>query len=161
MAITVSQGTNVTASTVALAQAFPTIGSYAYSQDVPGQSIFTNIANAVDQPNFIRTSVTEVADVFKKSSAVPVPGQSTAGVSVLNQLIETWKVADDGGGTFPPKAWYLPVNAYMVISMPIDVNITDAMMTALVARLAGASCRTAADTVGAQIRKIQRGLSRL
>lgn len=157
MAITSATGVNYTNLTVSLAASFPTAASVAYSQDEPGQSILTNVTSAIDQPSSIRTSVQAVADVFKKANCNPVPGQILGGVDILTQLVEVWKMTDNVLGT----SWYLPVSARAVYTLPTDPNISALDLTTLVARLAGCSCRAVGDTIGAQLQRIQRGVTRL
>lgn len=160
MATTVSQGTNVTAATTALPVLFPAVGSYSYTQETPGESIYTNAVNAIDQPNSIRASVSTIKDIFAKTGIMPIPGQCITGKSTLTQNFEAWKVVDDGGGLYNPVTYYLPVQIRTVISYPDDPWITDAMITALYGRNVGAMLRAVGDLCGTQQRKLARGIVR-
>lgn len=134
MAITVETGTGQTSSGTALTPLAPAPGGYGFTVDDPGQSVAKNVINALDQPNTLRVSVSNVADVFKGSDAAAVAGQRTDGLSALVQITETWKVTDTVTGA----VYYLPISAHFVLKVPIDANITGAALEALVARLVGA-----------------------
>lgn len=141
MSITVETGTGQTSSGTALTPLAPAPGSYGFTVDDPGQAVMKNVVNGLDQPNTIRYSLATVADVFKGSDVSAAAGQRADGLSILAQITESWKVTDSVTG----EAYYLPVSAHMVLKVPVDANVTGALLAALVARLAGALDRGTTD----------------
>lgn len=136
MAIALSTGsgstTNVTAAQTLL---MPTVGSFKLLSNSPNEAVYVNVAGALDQPNKVRHAVQTVPDMFKGLDIEPDAGQRTDGLSILSQIIETWKVEDAANTAFNP--YYLPVSAHMVIKLPIDALITSNVLGSLFLRLAG------------------------
>lgn len=156
MAITVETGTGQTTSGTALTPLAPDAGSYGYTVDDPGQAVMKNVVNALDQPNTVRCQVATVADVFKGSDVAAAAGQRTDGLSILVQITESWKVTDSVTGD----VYYLPISAHMVLKIPVDANITGALLQALVTRLVGSLDRGAAD-VADSLTSLSHGVVRL
>lgn len=160
MAIAMATGTGqAIASTVDFVPTQPTLASYAYSKDEPGEAVYSNIAGALDQPNTIRYAVASIADVFKNSPVAPITDQPVDGLSILVQVNEVWKVADSANTSFVP--YYLPVSAHMVLKVPTDEYVTAAAVVSLVARLAGAPMRAAGDNMSVALGQLLHGVTRL
>lgn len=136
MAITLATGTQaaIVSGVEGLFPHIPNTGAFAYSKDDPGESILTNVLAPLDQPNSLRFSSTEVADIFKNSPTAPAAGQSTRGLHLLTQVNEVWKCTDSVSG----ETWTLPVSAHLVLKLPIDAEVTAARCVDLLRRLMGA-----------------------
>lgn len=160
MAIAMATGTGqAVAATVDWVPLQPTIVSYDYSKDEPGETIYTNIAGALDQPNTIRCAAAPIADIFRGAPVDPITDQTVDGLSILVQVNEAWKVNDSANTSFVP--YYLPVSAHMVLKVPVNEYVTAAAVVGLITRLAGAPMRAAGDNMSVAISKLLRGVVRL
>lgn len=135
MSISVSVGTGQTESGTAITPLALAPAAYRASVNDPGLTLLQNVSNALDQPNTVRYSVTDVADVFKGTGVDPIEGQRTVGKSVLVQVTETLKVTDSEG-VLPTR--YLPLSVHMVLKFPVDDQISGTILQAAIARLVGA-----------------------
>lgn len=159
MAITLATGTAQALAMPTHTPLAPNVGSFSYSKDDPGESILTNIATALDQPNTIRYSVSSVADVFKNAPIAPLGDQRRDGSSLLVQLQEAWKVYDGADTSVQP--YYLPVSAHFVLKIPTDALITGAVVQDLLLRLLGACGRAAAMDLDDSINPLLHGITNL
>lgn len=151
-----AQGLDLTATQTLL---IPNLDAFSYSKDDPGESVFTSVSAALDQPNAIRHAVSSVADVFKNTPVVPEVGQRVDGLSVLTQVTEVWKVYDATDASVKP--YYLPVSAHFVLRFPNDALVVPQRIWDLTLRLLGATCRAAADDPVDQMSKLMHGITRL
>lgn len=159
MAIVLATGTQQTVSATALNPLAPVVASYLAQKDDPGETIYSNIVTALDQPNKLRFSVSPVADVFKNAEATALAGQRVDGLNILCQVTEVWKVYDGADNSVIP--YYLPVSAHQVLKIPIDANVTDAAVAALMARLTGATLHGTVLTLTGGIGPLMHGVTRL
>lgn len=157
MAVTLATGTAQGSNCATQTPLYPTTGSYAFSKDDPGESIYTNIAGALDQPNSIRTGAKVVPDIFKGVPLIPAAGQRTDGLSLVVQVRETWKL-DDAADTVAPL--YVPASAHMVLQIPTDALVTPTVVGALMLRLFGAPFRNGTDTIAQAITSLVHGITR-
>lgn len=157
MSITLATGTmqTVLAATPRVIEA-PAGSKGAYSVDDPGNAVVTNVVGALDQPNTIRYSVNAVADVFKQSPVNPSPGQNPAGVNILIQVNEVWKVTDTDLGER-----YLPVSGHLVLKLPTDSAITATAVAELIDRVVGATVRGEAGTLETGVDFLMHGVTRI
>lgn len=145
MALTLTTGSAQTVVGASLTPFFQPAASYIVSKDVTGETQYVNTAAALDQPNSVRMAVSSVADIFKGVPGLnPLAGQSRAGISILAQLMETFKVDDAADGLAP---YYLPFSAHLVIKSPLDSLITSTVIADAVRRLLGTFLRTNAETL--------------
>jgi hypothetical protein len=157
MSLSLTIGTGQTSeSTLDRTPAYPAVGDWIHSKDDPGESILVYAAGDLTQPNSIRHAVSSVADVFKGTGVAPIAGQRTEGLSILTQVIETWKVSGDG---ITP--YYLPVSAHYVLKIPVDGLVTGTVAAALLDRLIGASARSGADAVDVGLSQLLHGVTHL
>jgi hypothetical protein len=140
--LVIGSAQTITSETI-LTPKVPVFGSYAYSVDDPGNAILKNVVGALDQPHSIRYAINSVADVFKQSEVAPYAGQSTAGVNILVQLNESWKIQQ---AMTSLDIGYLPVSAHIVLKLPTDALVTSSVVEALLARLIGTLSRSSVGT---------------
>lgn len=159
MAITLATGTGQALSVPTLTPKAPSLATYAYSKDVPGEAIYTNVVGALDQPNSLRHGVTSVADVFRNTPVTANADQRRDGLSLLTQVNEVWKVYDNADNSVLP--YYLPVSAHVVLKLPTDANITAAIVRDLMLRLIGSPCRNGTDAYDVAIGPWVHGITRL
>lgn len=158
MSITLATGSmqTINSSTAPRLIQTPAGAASAYSVDDPGNAVVTNIAGALDQPNTIRYSVNAVADVFKQSPVNPSPGQNPAGVNILVQVNEVWKVTDTDLGER-----LLPVSGHFVLKLPTDAAITATAVAALIDRVVGSSMRADNGTLETGVDFLLHGVTRI
>lgn len=159
MAITVSTGTGQALACDLLVPVAPSPDVYSYIKDEPGDATMIHTAGALDQPNTIRYAVTEVADVFKNSPVSAISGQSTKGLNILVQVNEAWKVYDDANPDVVP--YYLPVSAHFVVKVPLDSQVSAALVGNLLNRMGGAFMRETQGTLADAVAPLLHGVCRL
>lgn len=157
MALTLATGTAQTTVGASLTPLFLPSASYPVSRDVAGETILQNTATTLDQPNSVRFAVSSIADIFKSASIEPVSGQSIAGLSMLCQLNEIWKV-DDAADALAPI--YYPVSAHMVVKLPMDALVTSTVAADLVRRLIGAVLRDNSQTLATGWNNLIHGITK-
>lgn len=145
MALALTTGSFQTVSGPTRVPLTPAAASIGYSVDEPGKVVLTNVSASLLQPNSIRMEVTDVANIFTRSQATPLPGQRVDGVSILVEVNEVWCVADAGNTAVAP--YYMPVKAHMVLRLPNDALVDSDAVASLVQRLEGAFQRSAAQTL--------------
>lgn len=150
MAIALSTGTgqstNVTAAQTLL---MPAVGNYRLLSQKPDEAVFVYASGALDQPNKLRHAVQKVSNAFANTGVAPDSGQRTEGLSLLSQVIETWKVEDAANTAFNP--YYLPVSGHMVLKFPQDALITSTVLEAFMRRVFGSIFASAAATLAQAI----------
>lgn len=151
-----AQTTNVTAAQTLL---MPVVASHRYMIDDSGNAVRANVVGALDQPNTIKYGVSRIADVFRGASVEAADGQRKDGNSILVQVNEVWKVADAADSTVVP--YYLPASAHMVLKIPVDANITSAVVAAFILRLMGAPFVAAGDSLATAIDPLLHGVTHL
>lgn len=145
MALALTTGTAQITTGASLTPLILPTASYLVSKDAVGEAVLTNTAGSLDQPNRARFSCQTIADIFKnQTDCKPVTGQQVAGLSMLMQLTETWKV-DDAGDTLAPI--YYPASAHIVLKVPQDALVTSTVIMDFVRRLIGAPLRLVGDTL--------------
>lgn len=159
MAITLATGTAQALATPTHTPLAPDVGDFAYSKDDPGESILTNVAAPLDQPNSIRYAVTRVADMFKGTPVTAQAGQRTDGNSYLIQLNEVWKEYDSADSSVVP--YYHPISAHIVLKLPTNALVTGAVVETLLLRLLGAIQRNATDDLDVALEPLLHGITNL
>lgn len=87
------------------------------STDVPGEVILTNVTSPLDRGETIRFALTNVKDIYTNSGVDPAyQAASHQGVSLVCQVIDTWRYADAAAPT--AQAIDLPISAHLVIKAP-------------------------------------------
>jgi len=123
----------------------PAVGAYRLLSQKPDEAIYTYASSALDQPNKIRHAIQRVGNIFANSGVVPDSGQRVNGLSILSQVMETWKVEDAANTAFNP--YYLPVTGHVVMKFPVDTLITSAVLEAFMRRIFGSVFASAAATL--------------
>lgn len=157
MAITLATGSAQGSNCASQVPLYPTTGSYVVSKDEPGEAILTNVAGALDQPNSIRFGVSAISDIFRNTPLSPAPGQSVAGVSMLAQVNEVWKL-DDAADSLSPL--YVPASAHLVVKVASDALVTPTVVANLMLRLFGAPFRNGTDSLATAITSWLHGVAR-
>jgi len=102
-------------------------------KDSPEEVILTNLTCPVIYPEKIRFSVSDVNNVYTGSSIEPsLFAPTKRGISVLCQVVETWKVTDT---VDPSYEVALPVSAHLVLKVPNNEMVTPAAVQTLIGRL--------------------------
>lgn len=157
MSVSLATGTMQNAQTAASRTIMtPAVAEAAYSIDDPGNAVIVNVAGALDQPNSIRYSVSPVADVFKQSPVNPGVGQNPAGVNILIQVNEVWKVTDTDLGER-----LLPVSGHIVLKLPTDAQVTASAVGSLIDRVVGAVARDVDGTLETGLDFLLHGVTRI
>lgn len=159
MAVALTTGTGQATNVPTQTPVMPDDGDYRLKTNGPNESLYVNTAGTLDQPNAVRHSVQEVADVFKSSGVKPDSGQGTEGLSLLTQVTETWKVADAADATVDP--YYLPASAHLVVKVPKDVMVTPTIVAGLILRLFGALWADSTDTLSEAVEPVLHGVTAL
>lgn len=157
MALSLVTGSAQTANCATTVPLYPATVSFAFAKDDPGEAVYQNVDAALDQPNSIRYAVTTVSNLFKGTPLTPTSGQRVDGLSMLVQVMETWKI-DDAADALAP--YYFPVSAHMVLKVPNDALVTSAVVGPLVRRLLGAVYRNGTDSIDAAINPLLHGIVR-
>jgi len=137
----------------------PAVGSYRLLRQSPTEALYTNVASTLDQPNTVRHGVSTIADVFKNTGVIPDSGQRVQGLSILSQVVETWKVYDNADNAVDP--YYLPVSAHFVLKFPVDALITSTILANFILRMQGSIWAGASDTLAASIDPLLRGVTQI
>jgi len=159
MAITLVTGTGQALAIPTQVGVAPSLATFAYSKDEPGESIYTNTLAALDQPNQLRFAASAVADAFKNTGVTPGSRQRKDGMSYLWQVQEVWKVSDPADAAFEPI--YLPVSAHVVLKWPLDSYVNANGLRNLVLRLLGAPCRNGTDAYDVALAPVLHGITRI
>lgn len=157
MALSLATGSAQTSNCATQTPLYPATGSYVFSKDDPGEAVYTNVAAALDQPNSIRFAVAPISNVFNNVALNPISGQGVAGLSMLCQVNEVWKV-DDAADSLAPLLY--PASAHMVIKVPTDALVTPAVVSGLIMRLFGAPFRNGTDSMATAITSFLHGVAR-
>lgn len=158
MALVLGTGTGQATACTAWAPLMPDTTSYMYSKDEPGESQYKNIAGGLDQPNYIRTAIATVPDMFKGVSLTPADGQELTGISILFQVIETWKVYDDASTSVSPL--YFPASVHLVLKVPNHVLVTPTVAGDYLKRLMGSFYRTSNNSLSGAVTPYLKGITR-
>lgn len=87
------------------------------STDVPGEVILTNVTSPMDRNESIRLALSSVKDIYTNTGVDPAyMAASHQGVSLVCQVIDTWRYADAANPT--AQAIDLPISAHIVLKAP-------------------------------------------
>jgi len=110
----------------------------------PEEVILTNLTSPIAYPERFRFAFSDVKDVYTGVGIDPtLYAPSRRGISLLNQLTEEWTVTDSADASF---LQVLPVSAHLVVKIPVNDQITAAMVQTLVARLLSGLFETGSTT---------------
>ena len=110
----------------------------------PSEVVITNMTSPVAYPERFRFSLGDVKDVYAGSGIAPtLYTPDRRGMSLLCQLTGNWTVTDTTDASF---LQVLPVSAHLVLKLPVNDQITAAMVQTLVARLVSGLYETGLDT---------------
>lgn len=161
MAVSLTTGTAQTDNGAAPVPLYLDVPSddYIEKSDRPGETIYTNANALLDQPNTVRFSVADVANVFTGNDQISsqnAGGVPTGGLSILYQVNECWKF-DDAADEVAPL--YYPASVHTVVRVPKHALVTSAVASSLVLRGLGAILRDADDTPAIGLARLLQGVT--
>lgn len=161
MALSLVTGSSQDNSCDTLTPLYPDLtDDYLWEKEEPGEAILRAVAGTIDQPNRIRFATASIANLFTGQTAVtPSAGQSTAGISILTQVQEVWKIYDAADADVAPL--FFPVSAHMVIKVPTNGLVTSSVLENLVLRLIGAPFRNGTDSLGDAMNPLLFGITKI
>lgn len=159
MAVALTTGSSQNVNVPTQTPVMPATDAYCLVAAQPTEAMYANGAGALDQPNKIRIAIQDIPDIFKNSGVTPDSGQRTSGVSILAQVIETWKVDDAANTSFD--SYYLPASAHLVLKLPKDAMVTSSVAAAFVLRMLGALWGASADTLAQALAPLMQGATRV
>lgn len=106
---------------------------FAVKLNAPNEAVLTNLTSPVGYPEKFRIRFQDVSNVYQGSNIDPTLYAPTKrGVSVVVQLNETLKVSDTENAGYEVA---LPVQAHMVLKLPVNSDLTSDHVMALVGRM--------------------------
>lgn len=123
-------------------------------QDEPGEVILSNLTSPVGKAEKIRMAYNVVKDVYKSAdidSSLQVV--SKRGSKLFGQLTQVYTVTDDTDTTYE-KA--IPMEAHIVMTIPDDEIVTDAMVYDLLTRSISMFLETGVST-DTRLKALRRG----
>lgn len=106
---------------------------FCVKQDEPGEAIITNKTSPIDCPEKFRFASSVVKDIYQNTDVDPsTRAASRRGTRILCQLSDVYSLTDSTDATFLVN---LPIEGHIVLTLPNDSNITEAMLLAFIGRL--------------------------
>lgn len=103
------------------------------SNNAGKEVVLTNLTSPVDRPEKFRIAFSEIANVYSGSGVDPsLSAPTKRGTSILVQLTEVLSVTES---TDPDYRIDLPVSYHLVVKVPVNENITSAMIVTGLGRL--------------------------
>lgn len=128
---------------------------YRVVQDEPNEVIITNLTSPIDQPERIRWACSEVKDIYRNSGIDPTLYYPTRrGTQILAQITDIFSITDND---VPDYLALLPISAHLVIRVPNNDLISEAVVTAETSRMIATLYETAGTTVLPRVRSLLRG----
>lgn len=92
----------------------------------PAEIVLTNITSPVDRPEQIRLASSSIANIYSGTSIEPsLAAPTKRGVSVLAQVTDIISVTDSAD---PDYRIDLPVSYHLVLKIPVNENLTSALI---------------------------------
>lgn len=119
-----------------------------------GDITIVNTTGPADRSETIRYAVSKISNVYSGTSVDPSAfALSKRGASVLVQVNDIITVTDSTTNY----RYDLPISAHLVVKTSLDEVITSEVLTAIVARLVGATYEQSGTSVGERLSKLIRG----
>lgn len=108
---------------------------FAVTKDESDTVVITNVTSPIDQPETIRWSYQNVNDVYRNTGIDPSMTATTKrGVSIVGQVNDVMRVTTDEESGCCGVSYDLPLEAHVVIKVPLNQNVTSDVALALVKR---------------------------
>ena len=117
---------------------------FCIKQDDPGEAVISNRTSPIDCPEKFRFACSSVKDIYQNTDIEPsTRAASRRGSRVLCQLSDVYTLTDSTDATFRVN---LPIEGHIVLTLPNDNNLTDAMLLAFIGRMISGLFETGSNT---------------